>query len=209
MYWRHPPGLGSKPHLIEGQVLLRLPRTSDFAAWAALRRESQAFLRPWEPAWPPHELERESFLAKLRRYQQDAREGRAFAFFVFQRAQQALVGGATLRHVRRGAAQSCTLGYWVGERFTRRGFTLAAVRALIRFAFDDLDLHRVEASCMPENAPSIALLQQAGFVLEGRARSYLCIDGAWRDHLLFGLVNAPSLVAPDVTPDAINGGKVS
>lgn len=195
MQWPAHRAAGATLLLREGPVELRLPRPRDYAPWASLRRESQAFLRPWEPAWPANELERDRFLAKLRRYQQDAREDRAYAFFVFRCADFALVGGASLRHIRRGAAQTATLGYWVGERFARQGLTRAAVHALIRFAFDDLELHRMEASCMPENAPSIALLQQVGFTLEGRASQYLCIDGEWRDHLLFGLVRAPHLIA--------------
>lgn len=174
-----------------GAVELRLPRARDYAPWAALRAQSQAFLRPWEPAWTSDELGRERFLAKLRRYHQDAREDRAYTFFVFRRADGVLLGGASLRHIRRGAAQACTLGYWVGERFARKGFTRAAVHALMGFAFEDLELHRMEASCMPENLPSSALLLQAGFILEGRASQYLCIDGEWRDHLLFGRVRAP------------------
>lgn len=186
--WPLETVLGAKARLIEGPVVLRPPRPSDYAAWAQLRRDSQAFLTPWEPAWAEDELELPVFLAKVRRYRADARESRAHAFFVFRAEDDTLVGGASLRHIRRGAAQCCTLGYWVGERFARRGYTKAAVQALIGFAFGDLDLHRIEASCMPENAPSIGVLQQAGFTLEGRARKYLRINGAWRDHLLFALM---------------------
>ena len=65
---------------------------------------------------------------------------------------------------------------------------IEAVRALSEFAFRTLGLHRLEAACIPENAPSRSLLQKAGFAEEGFAQAYLKINGGWRDHVLFGLV---------------------
>lgn len=174
--------------IIAEGVTLRHPDIKHFAEWATLRERSRAFLTPWEPTWPDDELTREAFRARLRRYTEDIRDGRSFPFFVFCGDTGALVGGATLSRVQRGVAQSCSLGYWVGEPFQRRGYTLAAARALTEFAFDDLALHRVEAACVPENAPSQALLLKAGFEREGLAKAYLRINGRWRDHLLFGLV---------------------
>jgi ribosomal-protein-alanine N-acetyltransferase len=61
----------------------------------------------------------------------------------------------------------------------------AAVRAVVGFGFDTLRLHRLEAACIPSNAGSIRLLENTGFVREGYAREYLCINGAWQDHLLY------------------------
>jgi ribosomal-protein-alanine N-acetyltransferase len=82
-----------------------------------------------------------------------------------------------------------SLGYWAGERHARRGYTTAAVRAVVRHAFEDLDLHRVEAACQPDNNASRRVLEKAGFTQEGAARAYLKINGAWRDHLLFGIAS--------------------
>src|SRR5690606_13489162 len=79
----------------------------------------------------------------------------------------------------------------------RRGYTRAAVRALAGFAFDRLGLHRIEAACIPSNEPSRSLLESLGFRLEGYARNYLKIDGAWRDHLLFAVLREDGLQDPD------------
>jgi ribosomal-protein-alanine N-acetyltransferase len=65
----------------------------------------------------------------------------------------------------------------------------AAVRALLPFSFRTLRLHRLEAACIPANTVSIALLEKTGFTREGYARSYLCINGAWQDHLLYARLN--------------------
>ena len=177
-----------------GGVYLRHPETRDFQEWSDLREASRAFLTPWEPTWADDELSRSSFRYKLRRYTEDARDGRAYAFFIFRARDNVLVGGATLSRVQRGVAMSCSLGYWIGRPHARRGHTSAAVRRLARFAFDDLGLHRVEAACQPDNEPSRTLLTKVGFTAEGLARSYLKIYGAWRDHLTFGMVAGDPIV---------------
>jgi ribosomal-protein-alanine N-acetyltransferase len=64
----------------------------------------------------------------------------------------------------------------------------AAVKAVAGFAFDTLQLNRIEAACLPGNAASVRLLEKVGFTREGYARRYLCIDGRWQDHILYGLV---------------------
>lgn len=182
---------------LEGDgVFLRYPEPRDYSDWARLREDSRAFLVPWEPTWPDDELSRTAFRYKLRRYAEDVRDGRAYAFFIFREGDGALVGGATLSRVQRGVAMSCSLGYWIGERYARRGYMSAAVQALLRFAFEELSLNRVEAACQPDNGPSKALLEKVGFTREGFARAYLKINGAWRDHLLFGFVNGDPIGAP-------------
>jgi ribosomal-protein-alanine N-acetyltransferase len=57
-----------------------------------------------------------------------------------------------------------------------------AIRLILRYAFNDLKLHRLEANIQPGNVASIALVRRAGFVLEGYSRRYLKISGRWRDH---------------------------
>jgi ribosomal-protein-alanine N-acetyltransferase len=93
-----------------------------------------------------------------------------------------------LTQVKRGVAQIGTLGYWVGEPFQGRGYITEAVKLISRFAFTQLNLHRVEAACLPENIASRRVLEKAGFVREGYARLYLKIAGDWRDHLTFALL---------------------
>jgi ribosomal-protein-alanine N-acetyltransferase len=151
-----------------------------------LRTISRAFLQPWEPTWASDDLTRAAFRRRLIAYARDREAGVAYCFFVQRASDEALVGGVTLANVRRGVAQMGSVGYWCGQPFARRGHTLAAVRALKGFAFRTLALHRLEAACIPENAPSRALLAKAGFREEGFAPAYLKINGVWRDHVLFG-----------------------
>ncbi len=174
--------------VIEGEgVRLRPPRMGDFVPWSQLRDQSREFLQPWEPSWPSDDLTRAAFRRRLAAYSRDIETGLGYPFFVFSPDDETLLGGITLSNVRRGVAQTATLGYWAGAPHARKGHTLRAVKAICNFAFTRLKLHRVEAACIPTNTPSRDLLLKAGFSLEGKARAYLKINGAWRDHLLFGL----------------------
>ena len=170
------------------KVTLRLPQMSDFEDWAALREASRAFLVPWEPTWPADDLSRPSFRRRLKRYAEDQRSDLAYPYFIFRNEDENLVGGLTITNIRRGVAQAGSLGYWMGAAYARQGYMTAAVRALVPFAFSTLKLHRLEAACIPENAASVRLLERTGFVREGYAREYLCINGIWQDHLLYAQV---------------------
>jgi [ribosomal protein S5]-alanine N-acetyltransferase len=173
--------------IIEGdEVVLRTPQITDFEEWAALREASRAFLTPWEPTWPVDDLTRAAFRRRIKRYAEDLRTDTGYAFVIARYSDGALVGGLTLANIRRGVAQAGSLGYWTGLPFVRQGYMTAAVRALVPFAFNSLRLHRLEAACIPSNTGSIKLLEKTGFVREGYAREYLCINGVWQDHLLYG-----------------------
>ena len=114
--------------------------------------------------------------------------GNAWPFFVFVDGGKTLVGAVTLSNVRRGVAETGTLGYWIGQPYAGRGYATAAMRAVVGYAFDRLKLHRLEAACLPTNQASRRVLEKSGFQNEGLARAYLKINGEWADHLLFGLV---------------------
>jgi len=170
------------------RLYLRRPRTGDFEQWSALRAASRSFLTPWEPTWPRDALSAESFRRRVRRASQEWREETGYGFFLVRLADDALLGGITLGSVRRGVAQSATLGYWLGAPYARQGFMTEAVHCVLGFAFDRLGLHRVEAACLPRNAASRGLLTKCGFREEGLARDYLKINGRWTDHLLFAIL---------------------
>ena len=174
------------PSIAGEGVMLRTPQVTDYSDWAALRGASREFLAPWEPTWPADDLSRSAFRRRIRRYAEDLRTDQGYAFLIIRSADDALVGGLTLANIRRGVAQAGSLGYWMGQPHARHGYMTAAVRAVIPFAFTTLRLHRLEAACIPTNTGSIRLLENTRFVREGYARDYLCINGIWQDHLLYG-----------------------
>ena len=181
------------PVLNGESVTLRIPQMSDYPAWSALREQSRSFLQPWEPSWPADDVSRLAFRKRLKRYVRDLDQDQAYPFFVFRAADHTLVGGVTVSQIRRGVSQTCSIGYWMGSRYAGQGLMTAAVRTLATFAFGHLKLRRIEAACLPHNAASIRLLEKTGFRREGYAREYLCIDGAWQDHLLYALLRGDAL----------------
>ena len=175
--------------VLRGQgVLLRPPRPSDYAEWAELRGGSRDYLQPWEPAWAEDDLTRAAYRRRLGVYAREMEQGTAWPLFVFDQADEALLGAITLSNIRRGVAETGTLGYWIGRPYAGQGVGTAAARAMLGHAFSALGLHRVEAACVPTNHASRRVLEKSGFRQEGVARAYLKINGRWADHLLFGVL---------------------
>ncbi|WP_420563313.1 GNAT family N-acetyltransferase [Thalassobaculum sp.] len=182
------PPSRSDPTLLLPRIYMRQPQRGDWQEWAELRALSRDFLVPWEPTWPEDALTRAAFRRRLARYAEDWTRDQSYSFFLFRRDDDALLGGITIANVRRGVAQSCTFGYWIGKPFSRNGFMTEAVHGACCFAFDRLALHRVEAATLPHNEASQGVLRKCGFEEEGLARRYLKINGRWQDHVLFALL---------------------
>jgi ribosomal-protein-alanine N-acetyltransferase len=185
VYGAQEPG----PVLSGNGVFLRSPSMGDFEQWAALRSRSRDFLTPWEPKWPVDDLTRSAFRRRLRRYQSEIRDDSAYPFFIFRPADDTLLGGVTLSGITRGMTQSATIGYWMGKEHAGNGYMARAMTAMVPHAFRALNLHRLEAACLPNNIRSLRLLEKLGFQREGLARGLVCINGQWRDHIRFALLN--------------------
>ncbi len=172
---------------LQGPLLtLRAPLIEDYREWAKLRGDSRAFLTPWEALWHPDALTEIVYGRRLRRTHAEWRDDEGYTFHLF--AKNRLIGGIGLTQIRRGIAQAGLLGYWIGEAHARQGYMTEATGLVLDLAFSRLGLHRVEASCIPENIASCTLLQNLGFRQEGFARSYLKIAGEWADHNLYSIV---------------------
>ena len=194
--------------LVRGDgVFLRPAVMTDFDEWVRLREASRAFLSPWEPTWPADDLTRGAFRRRVKRHTEEIERDESYAFLLFRDSDERLLGGLTLGQVRRGVAQASTIGYWMGAPFAGRGYMARGLRAAVSYSFSTLRLHRLEAACLPSNDRSIRLLEAVGFGREGLARSYLCIDGRWRDHLLFSILEGdPVLAARRGGGERPNGG---
>lgn len=179
-----------KVRIVTDRLLMRPPVHADFRAWAALRRDSADFLKPWEPQWAEDHLSRKAFTNRVYWAHRAIGQGTALPLFLLRREDEVLVGAITLDNIRRGPAQDGTLGYWIGAPFARQGHMRAAITALTHHAFDVLDLSRLTAACLPENVASRGVLERCGFKYEGVAQSYLQIAGRWRNHVLYANLRA-------------------
>ena len=169
----------------EGRIYLRSPVLGDWQAWSALREASREFLMPWEPSWAPDALSKASFRRRVDHVRHEWEQETGYSFLLFAKKDDCLLGGITLSNVRRGVAQTGSLGYWVGKPHARLGYMSEAIAAISRFSFDELRLNRLEAACLEHNHASRGLLVKSNFRQIGYARQYLRIAGKWQDHLLF------------------------
>jgi ribosomal-protein-alanine N-acetyltransferase len=178
--------LSKRRFLLETErMVLRLPEHSDYRQWASLREASAGFLTAWEPTWSTDHLTRRSFTGRVQWAARIQGQGTGLPLFLVRQSDEQLLGAITMDNIRRGPAQAGTIGYWVGQPFARHGYMREAIRGLVHHAFTDLDLSRIEAACLPENAASRAVLEKTGFKYEGVAQSYLQINGRWRNHVLY------------------------
>lgn len=167
---------------------LRIIAESDAEALCELLQANKEHLQPWEPLREPaffsERGQRELIRQSLRAHELGAQYP-----FVIVGENGELLGRLNLNSVIRGALQSCAISYWVRADRLRRGYASQAVHQAVRFAFDVLGLHRVQAETLPENLASQAVLKRAGFTLYGVTPQYLKINGMWRDHLMFHILS--------------------
>ena len=163
-------------------VEVRLVEVADAAALAQLLRADRDFLAPWEPVRSPAYATEEMQRAELTRVLERYGQGTVFPYVITLGGQ--VVGRVNVNDVVRGAFQSGHLGYWVGQAVNGRGVATAAVGAVVRRAFGELGLHRLQAGTLVHNVASQRVLARNGFTVIGLAPQYLRIAGRWQDHLL-------------------------
>ena len=165
----------------------RLVTLDDVPALAQLCRANRDFLAPWEPVrgdgYFTVDGQRDIVTRALAKYG----EGTHLPLVICDESGQ-VAGRINLNGIVRGAFQCGTLGYWLGAEFNGRGLATAAVRDVIRLAFADLGLHRIEAGTLVHNIRSQRVLERSGFVRIGLAPAYLNIAGKWQDHILYQIV---------------------
>jgi len=169
-----------KAEVLGKRVYLALMKAGDAEEFMALNRASLRF--HCGLASPP--VRREQFRAQLER----SRRSDAICFVICRIDDGAIVGAINLSQIFRGGFQSAYLGYHIGASFARQGYMTEALELVLKYAFDKLRLHRLEANIQPSNRASIALVKRAGFVREGFSRRYLKIGGRWRDHERWAII---------------------
>jgi [ribosomal protein S5]-alanine N-acetyltransferase len=177
---------GWPAHLAHGRVGLRPVSPRDAATWREIRARNRNWLSPWEATLPPGSRQQpQSFRITARELRRHARAGRGLPFVTTYDG--AMVGQVTVSGITWGSARSANLGYWVDQAWAGRNITPTAVALVIDHCFSTVGLHRIEVAVRPENTASLRVVQKLGLRQEGEAPRYLHIDGAWRDHLLFGI----------------------
>lgn len=177
------------PRLETRRLVVRPGEEQDVPAIVRYFVANREFLRPFDPIRPESFFEAPFWSAQVRRSLLDLRLERAVRLFLFLPGEEEVIGTANFTQIQRGVSHSCTLGYGLAEGYQGQGLMREALEAAISHVFDELRLHRVEANYMPHNRRSGNLLRRLGFCVEGYARDYLLINGAWEDHVLTSLTH--------------------
>lgn len=152
-----------------------------------LRLENQQFLEPLEPIRSDGYLTLAGQRTEILQSEQGRTRDQAYVYAIRLRENGKLLGRAALTGIARGPFQNANLGYFLDEAHNGKGYMTEAVCGVLELAFTKHNLHRVQAGVMPRNAPSLRVLEKAGFRREGLAERYLKINGVWEDHVLFGI----------------------
>ena len=168
------------------RVYIRDVRSSDKREVVALANAGTEVHQPWiSPPLTPH-----MFKSYLRRCHRDDHEG----FVVCLVRTEEIVGVININNIVRGSFLSASLGYYSSATHQGVGYMTEALQLVLRFAFDELGLHRIEANIQPNNHASRNLVQRCGFTLEGESKDFLFINGRWRDHERWVRVDARKLL---------------
>lgn len=182
------------PELSGKRVLLRPLSVADFEAWREVRARSRNWLVKWEPRPVPGQpdavQDKRAFAARCnaRLRERELGTGYGFGVFVGQRPER-FSGEINISSVQRGPFQNAYVGYWIDEAMAGHGYIPEAFVIVCRFAFEDLMLHRLQASIIPRNRPSIRVAEKLGLRNEGTALRYLEINGVWEDHVRYAITS--------------------
>ncbi len=172
------------------RLIVRAVERGDAAELLAYYVRNRDHLAAWEPTRAADFETLPYWQSFVENAQREGRASSRSRYVATPHESPRIVACITLSEITRGVAESAILGYSLDAAELGRGLAREAVGAVVEHAFSTLGLHRIEANYQPHNLRSGRLLSALGFNVEGYARDYLFIDGAWRDHVLTARTNA-------------------
>ena len=176
-------------HLRGRRVTLRPLHPDDFEAWREVRKRCAGWLLKWEPRPAAGQLDpvedRRAFVARCGARDRERDLGVGFGFGIFLDSR--FCGEINLSTIQRGAFQNAYIGYWIDEAVAGNGYMPESVVVLLKFAFEELKLHRVQISIIPRNTASRRVVEKLDLRDEGTAIRYLQINGIWEDHVRYAI----------------------
>ncbi len=180
--------------LVGHRVLLRSLVTKDFGTWSEVRRSNRDWLEPWEPLPEPGAPDAagdvDAFRSRCAAWDRQRQFDAAYGFGLFRCDREVFMGEVSLGSVQRGPFQSASVGYWIDERTAGQGYVPEGVALILRYGFEHLGLHRIEAAIVPRNRPSRRVAEKLGLREEGTSLGYLQIAGVYEDHVRYAITAA-------------------
>lgn len=176
--------MGTTKQICTERLTLSLMTSSDAARVLKFLLKNRKYLAPTEPVRKEdyYTLHRQRALLR-EEYRAAVEEHTLYRYWITLRNHDQIIGSVLLAHVRHKKPSSCFLGYRLDKDFQRQGYLTEAASAVLEFAFNTLELERIEANIMPGNTPSLDAARRLGFTQVGRTPRYLQINGVWEDHI--------------------------
>jgi len=172
------------------RLILKILKPKDAALVLDYISRNKDFLKEWETDRPDDYYTLSHQKGLLKRDYRRFKDGQMLRLWIFKKDDpNKVIGTIALDNIIRGPFLSCFLGYRLDRDNINRGYTTEALGELIRIAFDEMALHRIEANIMPRNQRSLRVVEKLGFVNEGLSREYLKINEKWEDHIHMVLLN--------------------
>jgi [ribosomal protein S5]-alanine N-acetyltransferase len=175
--------------LVGQHIYLRLYKTSDARELANIHIRNREFFQRVCPLLPEAFYTEEHQKIRIERALKMTDDGQLYAFGIFLKATDKLIGDISLTQIARGDLQNCYTGFTLDKEYNAMGYTTEALQLVVDFAFRELKLHRIEAGAMPDNLASIRVLEKVGFKKEGIAKENLKINAKWTDHQILAIIN--------------------
>ena len=173
-------------------IELRPLKGSDWEQWNDVRVRSRDWLEPWEPFGEPGAPDpiavSDAFKARCGAWERQRHFDAAYGFGIFL-CKGPFIGEVSIGSVQRGPFQSANVGYWIDEPHAGHGYMPEAVVLVLRYAFEELGLHRVEAAIVPRNKASRRVAEKLGMREEGTSERFLQIRGVWEDHVRYAITS--------------------
>ena len=171
------------------RLMLRLPMISEARVISEFLHKNQDHLAPWEPWREFDYLTERHWENRIHQYIVQFQHDISCCLLILDKDNTTIMGMVDYTHIVRNCFESCFLGFKIGESFQGQGYMTEAITASLHYIFHTLNLHRVAASYMPRNKASAKVLEKCQFHIEGRAPSYICINGKWEDHVITSILN--------------------
>ncbi|MEY2191942.1 GNAT family N-acetyltransferase [Neobacillus sp. BF23-41] len=180
---------GKRDSSLKGEnIYIRPFSTEDAQALLTLQTVNRSFFEQFSMERNDDFYTVESQLNRINIYEEDSKNDQTYTFGIFKN-DGLLIGTINLFQVLRGSLQSAFIGYFLDEKHNGKGYTTEAAKLLLKYAFNELKLHRIEAGVMPHNIGSIRVLEKSGFHKEGIALKNVKINGKWEDHQVLAIIN--------------------
>lgn len=185
----HPARATQGARLYGRRTMLRPLVAPDFSVWSEVRQRNHDWLTVWEPSRSPFlpdpSTDREAFNARCNQRERERQNGTAYSFGLF--VNNTFAGEVNINMVQRGALMTGTVGYWIDQAHAGRGYIAEGVVLVMRYAFEDLNLHRLEICIVPRNTNSRRIMEKLQIRDEGTALRFLEINGVWEDHVRYAI----------------------